>query len=90
MCVKWILFLELSIEVCYLADGVEVARVPQCVYFLLFSILGGLTHHRRNWWTAAAKSALPVGASGLRVVVSLLSATCSSEYPACNNKKSSL
>ena len=32
MCVKWILFLELSLEMCYLTDVVEVARVPHIVF----------------------------------------------------------
>ena len=32
MCVKWTLFLDLSLEMCSLADGVEVARIPHSVF----------------------------------------------------------
>ena len=40
MCVQWKLFRELSLEMCYLTDGVEVARVPQSVFiFCCFLVL---------------------------------------------------
>ena len=34
VCVKWTLFLELSLDMCYLVDGVEVARVPHTVFII--------------------------------------------------------